>query len=225
MPSSPQAPSQPTPAPTPSDAARRSVRVLGAHAVILAGGRGTRMGGLDKGLVSHRGQPFVVHAAQWLRPQVSSLVVSANRNLEHYQRLGFETITDAWPGFIGPLAGVHAALQHCPQPVLAVVPCDSFGMSADLIGRMNELLVATGADAVHPVWRDRERSLSMEPLPCLVRRSLLPHLEDYLEAAQSGAGCSVRQWLGRLNAAPLELGHEELFFNINSLEDLDRLVP
>lgn len=205
--------------PTPSSRPpSQPVRLEAVHAVILAGGRGSRMGGLDKGLVSLHGRTLVEHVALWAAPQVRSLSISANRNAEHYARLGLTVTADDEPDFPGPLAGLLATLRRCPQPVLAVVPCDALGWPEDLIARLHAVLDERRAPAAHMAWRE-DGGWYTEPLPCLVRASAAEDLAAYLR----GGGRSVRGWLARVGAASLEMTAPPGVVNINTLDDLQAL--
>src|SRR3990167_8794866 len=93
--------------------------------LILAGGRGSRMGGVDKGLQNHLGMPLAMHALLRLGPQVGHLMVNANRNLGAYDAFGVPVWPDALPDYPGPLAGFLAGLEHCETPYLVTVPCDT----------------------------------------------------------------------------------------------------
>ncbi len=106
-------------------------------AVILAGGQGSRMGGVDKGLIDYRGRPLIEWALDVLRPQVDEVVISANRNLETYAAYGPRVLPDTLPDFPGPLAGVLVAMQSVTADWLAVVPCDSPHLPSDLVARLH----------------------------------------------------------------------------------------
>ena len=93
--------------------------------LVLAGGRGSRMGGVDKGLQAYRGMPLAMHALLRLGPQVGEMMVNANRNLAAYESLGVPVWPDALPDYPGPLAGFLTGLERCTTPFLATVPCDS----------------------------------------------------------------------------------------------------
>ncbi len=101
--------------------------------LILAGGRGRRMGGIDKGLQAHRGVPLALHALLRLAPQVGHVMINANRNLAAYESMGVPVWTDDLPDFAGPLAGFLTGLERCETPYLATVPCDSPLFPQDLV--------------------------------------------------------------------------------------------
>jgi molybdopterin-guanine dinucleotide biosynthesis protein A len=115
--------------------------------LVLAGGRGSRMGGVDKGLQPHRGMPLAMHALLRLAPQVGEVMINANRNLSAYESMGAAVWPDALPDHPGPLAGFLAGLEHCPTPYLTTVPCDSPLFPTDLVARLGERLDDAGAFA------------------------------------------------------------------------------
>ena len=139
-------------------------------------------------------------------------------NAEHYARLGLTVTADDEPDFPGPLAGLLATLRRCPQPVLAVVPCDALGWPEDLIARLHAVLDERRAPAAHMAWRE-DGGWYTEPLPCLVRASAAEDLAAYLR----GGGRSVRGWLARVGAASLEMTAPPGVVNINTLDDLQAL--
>src|SRR6476661_9914986 len=114
--------------------------------LILAGGRGSRMGGVDKGLQNFRGMPLALQTLMRLQPQVSDVLVNANRNLAAYEALGVPVWPDALPDFAGPLAGFLTGLERCETPWLATVPCDTPLFPPDLVARLAEQAAAGGAD-------------------------------------------------------------------------------
>jgi molybdenum cofactor guanylyltransferase len=147
--------------------------------ILLAGGRGRRMGGLDKGLIPYRGQPLVVQVIERLRPQVGRLILSANRNLEAYRALGFPVVMDGVAGFQGPLAGILAAGRQASSDWLLVCPCDTPLLPLDLGARLRaaaEQRVVSVALA-----HDGER---YQQICLLLRRALLPGLEDWLQRGE-----------------------------------------
>lgn len=185
--------------------------------VVLAGGQGRRMGGVDKGLVALRGRPMVDWVLERLRPQVDELIINANQNAERYAAFGHPVFADEIGGFVGPLAGLHAGLARARHPLVVTAPCDSPFLSADLVARLHtglaeadaELAVARTFDQPHPVF-------------CLCRRDLLPHLEAYL----AGGGRKVDAWYATLKVVEVRFDdEEEAFRNINTrgeLQSLDR---
>src|SRR5438132_12007492 len=108
--------------------------------IVLAGGQGSRMGGVDKGLQAFRGKPMAAHAIERLAPQVDELLINANRNPEAYARFGHRVIADEIAGFAGPLAGFERGLAHARGELVCTVPCDSPFLPADLVARLRSAL-------------------------------------------------------------------------------------
>jgi molybdopterin-guanine dinucleotide biosynthesis protein A len=181
--------------------------------VVLAGGLGRRMGGVDKGLQQFRGQMLAAHVAQRLAPQVDHLLFNANRNPEAYAALGYPVIADDIPDFAGPLAGLQAALTASADPLVATAPCDSPFLPADLVFRLFSGLTATNADVA--VVRAEQR---LHPVFCLCRRDLLPALTAFL----TQGGRRVQDWLATQRTTEVAFDDcPEAFANFNTLEQLD----
>ena len=180
--------------------------------IVLAGGQGRRMGGVDKGLVTLAGRPMVAHVLARFAPQVDAIAINANQNLERYASFGYPVLPDAVGGFAGPLAGLHAGLTHATHALVATVPCDSPFLPKDLVARLAaaleahaaQLAVAKTFDQPHPVF-------------CLVRRDVLPHLAAFLDAG----GRKIDAWYATL--AVVEVGFDDeadAFRNINTAAEL-----
>jgi molybdopterin-guanine dinucleotide biosynthesis protein A len=122
--------------------------------LVLAGGRGTRMGGVDKGLQSHLGLPLALHTLLRLQPQVGAVMINANRNLAAYEAMGAPVWPDALPDYPGPLAGMLAGLEHCETPWLLTVPCDTPGFPHDLAARLAQAAAAQDADIAMAATRE-----------------------------------------------------------------------
>ena len=114
--------------------------------LVLAGGRGSRMGGVDKGLQKHQGMPLAMHAMLRLAPQVGHVMINANRNLGAYESMGVPVWPDALADYPGPLAGFLAGLEHCETPYLVTVPCDSPLFPEDLVDRLAQALAERDAE-------------------------------------------------------------------------------
>jgi len=182
----------------------------GVTGIVLAGGQGRRMGGVDKGLQPLNGRPMVAWAIERLAPQVDEILLNANQNAEAYARLGQRVVPDSLGGFAGPLAGLHAGLQAAAQPLVATVPCDSPFLPLDLVARLkeklsrNEIAVAKTGDQPHPVF-------------ALVRRGVLPHLERFL----AGGGRKIDAWYATLAVVEVSFDDQpDAFRNINTLDEL-----
>jgi molybdopterin-guanine dinucleotide biosynthesis protein A len=185
--------------------------------LILAGGRGTRMGTVDKGLQAFGGKPMVAHVMERLAPQVGGLMINANQNLDTYRTFGFPVVPDQVPGFAGPLAGLQAGLAHCATPYLVTAPCDSPFLPDDLVGRLSEAVLQANADLAVAITGEGT-TRQPHPVFCLLKSSLLPSLETYL--AQGGR--KVDAWYASLRVAEVKFDDEAAFRNINTLEELQR---
>ncbi len=182
--------------------------------VVLAGGLGRRMGGIDKGLQELRGRPMVAWVVERLGPQVDELLINANQNIGRYAAFGHRVIPDQIPDFAGPLAGLHAALSAATHPLVATVPCDSPFLPADLIFRLFSALTANAADLAVARTFDQPH-----PVFCLCKRTVLPHLSEFL----AGGGRKFENWYATLKAVEVAFDDEaEAFENINTREELGR---
>jgi molybdopterin-guanine dinucleotide biosynthesis protein A len=180
--------------------------------VILAGGLGRRMGGVDKGLRPLRGKPMVQWVLERFSPQVDEVLINANQHIEDYSALGHRVIADQIAGFAGPLAGLHAALSATSLPFVATVPCDSPFLPRDLVARLHTAVVQRPADLA--VARTLTQA---HPVFCLCRRTVLPHLTAFL----TGGGRKFDQWYETLTAVEVSFDDEiEAFRNINTPEEL-----
>ena len=188
-----------------------SERITG---VVLAGGLGRRMGGVDKGLQLLNGRPLVGHVVERLAPQVDELLINANQNGERYAAFGHRVVPDEIPEFAGPLAGLHAALSAAAHPLVATAPCDSPFLPADLISRLFSALTATGADLAVARTFDQPH-----PVFCLCKRDVLPHLTEFL----ASGGRKIDRWYATLKVVEVAFDDEaDAFENINTREELGR---
>lgn len=182
--------------------------------VILAGGLGTRMGGVDKGLQLFRGQPLVRHVIDRLSPQVNELQINANRSQTQYAAFGRPVIGDHIDGFAGPLAGLHAALCAAATPLVVTVPCDSPNLPLDLVARL--LAAMQSAKANLAIARADGR---LHPVFCLCSTTLRPPLEVYLR----GGGRKVALWCSDMGAVEVDFSDQPAAFgNFNTLDDLEK---
>ena len=183
--------------------------------LILAGGKASRMGGSDKGLIAFKGKPMVTHVINRLSPQVSEILINANREIERYKSLGFTVITDEISDFAGPLAGLHAGMRAAKTEFIFSVPCDSPLLPKDLSPRLMAALESKKADIA--VAKTGEQH---HPVFCLCRTSLAQNLEDYLSAG----GRKVDEW--QKQHAYVEVSFDDnpfAFSNINTPEELSKL--
>lgn len=184
----------------------------GVTGIVLAGGQGRRMGGVDKGLQLLHGRPMVAAVLERLAPQVDEILINANQNLGAYAAFGHRVVPDAIGGFAGPLAGLHAGLGAARHALVLTVPCDSPFLPADLFSRLfaqirdNDLAVARTGDQPHPVF-------------ALVRAAVRGNLEDFL----AGGGRKIDAWYATLKVVEVAFDDEaDAFRNINTREELSR---
>jgi molybdopterin-guanine dinucleotide biosynthesis protein A len=180
--------------------------------IVLAGGQGRRMGGVDKGLQPLRGKPMVAWAIARLRPQVEEIIINANQNLQVYAAFGHRVVPDEIGGFAGPLAGLHAGLKAAKHPLVMTVPCDSPFLPSDLVARLNthlghnHLAVAKTGNQAHPVF-------------ALMKREVRESLEAFL----ASGGRKIDAWYAALEVIEVRFDDEaDAFRNINTLEELRR---
>lgn len=185
---------------------------LSITGVILAGGKGRRMGGVDKGLVHYKQLPMVRHVIAALSSQVDKLLINANRNIEQYQSFGYPVITDSLDNFCGPLAGMLSAMQATDTDFILSVPCDSPRISATLRQRMMETLLLEQSDIA--VAHDGER---LQPVFCLIPCRLQHELSSYLERG----GRKIDLWLQQYKLSVVNFADQpETFINFNHPEDV-----
>ena len=183
--------------------------------LILAGGKGTRMGSVDKGLQFFRGKPMVEHVAKRLQPQVGKLIVNANRHLDVYEALGAPVVPDEISGFAGPLAGLHAGLSVCETPYLVTAPCDSPFLPMDLVDKLSEALVNAKADIAVAVTGE-SATQQRHPVFCLLSAHLKNDLADYL----GKGGRKMDAWFAMHRLIDVYFADEIAFVNMNTLADL-----
>ena len=184
-------------------------------AIILSGGRATRMNGVDKGLVLLQSKPLIQHVIERLKPQADEILINANRELTQYQALGYPVLQDEVEDFLGPLAGFSLGLQHAKHDYVLTVPCDSPLLPVNLAQRLMtaliehkaEVAVATSDDNTHPVF-------------CLCKKTVLPSLTAYLQQGER----RVSAWQKSLQYIEVDFSDgNEAFTNLNTFEDLAAL--
>ncbi len=184
-------------------------------ALILAGGRGSRMGSVDKGLQLFNHKPMIAHVLERITPQAGEIIINANRSIDEYAAFGHRVIPDAIDGFAGPLAGLHVGMTHATTPLIVTSPCDSPFLPLDLVARLlaamqkenADLAVAKTFEQVHPVF-------------CLVKRNIEPHLRAFLETGQR----KIDKWYATLNVVEVPFDDDEAAFaNINTEIELRAL--
>jgi molybdopterin-guanine dinucleotide biosynthesis protein A len=179
--------------------------------VILAGGRATRMGGTDKGLVAIAGRPMIAWVIDALRPQVSQVLINANRNRDRYGEFGSDVVEDGDGEFRGPLAGMASGMRVARTPWIAVVPCDSPLIHGQLVARLYAGAVSSGAPIA--VAHDGER---LQPVFALLARDLLDDLAGYLDEGER----KIDRWYARHRFERIDCSDVMASFaNINAPED------
>ena len=175
--------------------------------LVLAGGQARRLGGIDKGLLEVAGRPMIERVLEALRPQVGTIVINANRNLESYRRYGYPVLSDAVEGYLGPLAGVLTGLRALRSEYLLTVPCDSPLVAPDLAALMYSAAATSGAEVT--VAHDGERQ---QPVFLLLRRDL----EASLAAFLAGGERKIDRWFASHRLAEADLSaRREAFLNVN----------
>ena len=188
---------------------------LGISGVILAGGQGRRMGGVDKGLRELRGKPMVAWVLERFAPQVDEVLINANQNTDVYARLGHRVIADEIGGFAGPLAGLQRGLTEARCALIATAPCDTPFLPLDLVTRLHAALDAQHADLAVARTGDQPH-----PVFCVCRREVLPHLTQFLAAG----GRKIDAWYSTLRITEVAFDDEPgAFSNINTEAELKAL--
>jgi len=186
--------------------------------LILCGGRGSRMGGVDKGLQNYDGMPLAMHALMRLTPQVGHLMINANRNLAAYESMGVPVWPDPMADYPGPLAGWLAGIERCETPYMAIVPCDSPHFPSDLVARLSEALAREDADIAMAATLEDGR-VQVQPVFCLLKVMLLESLVSYLH----GGGRKIDRWTEQHRCAQVVFDDAQTFFNANTLAELQQL--
>ena len=194
--------------------------------VVLAGGRGARMGGADKGLQNFHGMPLALHTLLRLQLQVGEVMVNANRNLAAYEAFGVPVWPDSIDGFAGPLAGFLTGLERCETPWLLTVPCDTPLFAADLATRLADAVEREDADIAMVAAPEEENgTLALRPQPvfCLLRTTLMESLVRFTH----GGGRKIDAWTAshRTVLVPFDRPGDDprAFFNANTLAQLHAL--
>jgi len=186
--------------------------------LVLAGGRASRMGGVDKGLQPHLGVPLAMHAVMRLGPQVGHLMINANRNLGAYESFGVPVWPDALADYPGPLAGFLAGLEHCETPYLVTVPCDTPDFPGDLVARLADALQAQDADIAMAATRGAD-GVQVQPVFCLMKSTLIESLVRFTESGQR----KIDKWTAQHRCVEVVFDDEAAFFNANTPQELQQL--
>jgi molybdenum cofactor guanylyltransferase len=191
--------------------------------LVLAGGRGSRMGGVDKGLQNFNGMPLALHTLMRLQPQVSEMMVNANRNLAAYEAFGAPVWPDVLADYAGPLAGFLTGLERCETPWLATVPCDTPLFPTDLVARLAQAADQGNAEIAMAAAREEDGQLRPQPVFCLIRVELLESLVRFTH----GGGRKIDAWTAQHRTAivPFDVPGDDprAFFNANTLAELHQL--
>jgi len=179
-------------------------------AVILAGGRGRRMGGLDKGLIDLAGKPMIEHILTAIAPQCETIIINANRHIERYAEYGYPVLKDELDDFQGPLAGFATALEHATTPLVLTLPCDAPFVPNDLVQRM--ALAMQQAESDITVTHDGDR---LQPVYALIKTSLTTNLKEFLAKGER----KIDRWYALNNTTQVNFSDvRKMFDNINTPE-------
>lgn len=193
--------------------------------LVLAGGRGSRMGGVDKGLQSFNGRPLALHTLQRLQAQTGSVMINANRNLATYQEFGSPVWPDVLSDYPGPLAGFLTGLEQCATPYLVTVPCDTPLFPPDLVARLAQALEREQAEIAMAAGRDDAppAAVRTQPVFCLLRVALRESLAAFVHSG----GRKIDAWTAthKTVVVPFDAPHDDAraFFNANTLAELRSL--
>ncbi len=181
--------------------------------IILAGGKARRMGGVNKGLVPFRGKPLIAHVLERFMPQVDSLIINANQDIDRYSRWGYPVISDSIPDFAGPLAGFLAGMTAASTPLLATVPCDTPFLPSNLLQQLS--LALDSGDFELATVRTGQH---LQPVFCLCKTSIRPSLSAFLQEGEH----KVESWFERLRMVAVDFPDQsEAFANFNTLRELE----
>lgn len=179
--------------------------------IILSGGRSSRMGGTDKGLVDFRGTPMVQHVIQAMESQVDTLLINANRNTDKYAAFGYRVVPDITEGYLGPLAGMASGMSKATTPFVVTAPCDCPLVGVDLVRRLYVAVRQEGAQI--GVAHDGKRA---HPVFALIQRDLFPDLLAFLESGER----KIDRWYARHRVTTVLFDDVAGWFrNINSPEE------
>ncbi len=187
-----------------------TIRNSNISGIILSGGQGRRVKDQDKGLLCFQDRMLIEQQVEWLRPQVSSMMISANRNIEKYSRFGVPVLSDIHPAFQGPLEGVLQGVKNCKTEWLFVLPVDVPGLPVDTISQMMEQCPQFCSSAY------LGSTVRSHYLLMLINKKLEPALESYIRSGER----RVRGFLNQSDACEIKLGiTEDKFTNLNYLSD------
>jgi molybdopterin-guanine dinucleotide biosynthesis protein A len=184
--------------------------------LILAGGRAQRMGGIDKGLIPFHGKALIESAISRLKPQVSTILINANRSITKYSHYGYPVVMDETPNFSGPLAGFSVGLKHCKTPYLLTSPCDSPLLPVDLAKKMAAQLENNDLELVFASSKEDDGKIWSQPVFCLMKSDL----NNSLDAFISKGDLKIDRWFKELRSGTVVFENPQAFANVNTPEEL-----
>lgn len=189
--------------------------------IILCGGQGTRMGGVEKGLMSLQEQTLLAHSIARLQSQVEHLLINANRRREDYVTYGYPVVADIIqeniPASVGPLGGILAGLIACTTPYLACIPCDAPCFPNDLVSQLSQSLIANNVTSTYAIAPDASGQERPQPVFCLLKvEGLRESLERYLQSGER----KLLKWLQTTPYSTAHFSDAQAFVNLNTLEEL-----
>jgi molybdopterin-guanine dinucleotide biosynthesis protein A len=187
--------------------------------LILAGGRAQRMGGIDKGFILFHGKPLIESAIDRLKPQVSTILINANRSITKYSHYGYPVLLDETPDFSGPLAGFSVGLKHCKTPYLLTSPCDSPLFPTDLAEKMANELEGKNLELVYASTKEANEKIWAQPVFCLMKSTLKASLDAFL----SKGDLKIDRWFKDLRSGTVVFDSAQAFANVNTPEELAAL--
>ena len=180
--------------------------------VVLAGGKGSRLQGQDKGLIAWQGRPFIEHVLDTIESVTSNIIVSANRHLDRYQQYGYPVITDDIEGYAGPLAGMLSALKLAQTPYVLTLPCDAPLLEQDIIGAF-----CNTHSQEQQLLYVAETEEGLQPVYAMIHNSLVDNMQSFLDQGNR----KTRDWMLANDACKVKFErHGNSFINVNTTDDL-----
>ena len=188
-------------------------------ALILAGGRAQRMGGMDKGLIPFHGKPLIESAIAKLKIQTQTIIINANRNITKYAGYGYPVIMDETPDFSGPLAGFSVGLKACKTPYLLTSPCDSPLLPSNLAELLSTEMERGDFELVYASSKETDGKVWAQPVFCLMRSNLQDSLNQFLQKGD----LKIDRWFKELRSSTVIFDDPLFFANVNTPEELKSL--
>ncbi len=188
-------------------------------ALILAGGRAQRMGGIDKGLIPFHGKPLIESAIAKLKIQTQTIIINANRNITKYAGYGYPVIMDETPDFSGPLAGFSVGLKSCKTPYLLTSPCDSPLLPSNLAELLSAEMERGDFELVYASSKETDGKVWAQPVFCLMRSNLQDSLNQFLQKGD----LKIDRWFKELRSSTVIFDDPLFFANVNTPEELKSL--